>query len=457
MQADIEPEPTESLLTGWGRTAPTRSFVHSPGTGEELATLFENPPERGLIGRGLGRSYGDAAQNAGGAVLSSLKMTGIGPIDEERGEITVDGGVSFDDLLKAIVPRGWFPPVTPGTRFITVGGAIAADIHGKNHHIEGSFCSHVEGMTIQTGRGIVRASKAENADLFWGTAGGMGLTGFVVAATVKLLRIDTPAVKIDTERARDLDDLMNRMESGDDNYRYSVAWIDCLTGGSSLGRGVLTRGDHAHPDELKGRRRKRFMTYAPRDPVGLPVPIPGFALNRGTVRAFNEVWYRKAPTQANRALAPLAPFFYPLDSIDQWNRFYGPRGFVQYQFVVPMSEHEVVRRVIESLSQSKSAPFLAVLKRLGASNESDLSFPIPGWTLAVDLPVRNAELAGMLHEFDRIVAESGGRIYLAKDARLRADVLEIMYPNLSRWREVKARWDPNGVMRSDLARRLGLA
>jgi decaprenylphospho-beta-D-ribofuranose 2-oxidase len=455
MQADIEAEPTETLLTGWGRTAPTRSVVYSPHDTDELTAMFEDPPARGLIGRGLGRSYGDAAQNAGGVVLSSLEMANIGPIDEERGEITVEGGVTFDDLLKVIVPLGWFPPVTPGTRFITVGGAIAADIHGKNHHCDGSFCSHVESMTIRTGSGVVRASQTENADLFWATAGGMGLTGFVINATVKLLRISTPTIRIDTERARDLDDLMSRMESGDHNYRYSVAWIDCLIGGSSLGRGVLTRGDHAQADELKGRKRK-LMTYAPREPVGLPVPVPGFALNRATVRAFNELWYRKAPGHEREALTPLAPFFYPLDSVEQWNRFYGPRGFVQYQFAVPPSSHEVVRRVIESLSRSKTAPFLAVLKRFGASNEADMSFPMPGWTLAVDLPVRNPDLAGMLHEFDRMVAEVGGRIYLAKDARLRADVLEVMYPNLARWREVKSRWDPEGVMRSDLARRLGL-
>jgi decaprenylphospho-beta-D-ribofuranose 2-oxidase len=338
---------------------------------------------------------------------------------------------------------------------VTVGGAIASDVHGKNHHRDGSFGRHVVSIELLTPDGSVVPLQPGD-ERFSATAGGMGLTGVVVRATVRLLRVESAYVLEDVERCADVDDCMQRMAARDDEYRYSVAWIDCLARGRRLGRSVLMRGDHARVDDLPPRRRSQPLE---RRGGGLRLAAPPWApdglLRRSTVAAFNELYFRRAPRSARRRVVGLDPFFYPLDSIAGWNRIYGSRGFLQYQFVVPFGQEAALREVLRRLSSARVPSFLAVLKRLGGGSGM-ISFPMPGWTLALDMPAGDPALGPLLDGLDALVAGAGGRVYLSKDSRLRPDLLEAMYPELPRWREVRRALDPGGVMRSDLSRRLSL-
>jgi decaprenylphospho-beta-D-ribofuranose 2-oxidase len=415
--------------------------------------------DRGLVARGMGRSYGDAAQNAGGTVLDATWLDGIHSVDLASGRITVGGGVSLQTLMERFVPLGWFVPVTPGTRLVSVGGAVAADIHGKNHHVDGSFCSHVLSLTLVTPTGTRTVGPDADPDLFWATAGGMGLTGVVTEATLQMIPVETSYMLVDTERATDLDDVMDKMLHGDDAYRYSVAWIDCQSTGSRLGRSVLTRGDHARLADLPARLAAdpdRARSFVPRQLARVPLTPPGGLLNPLTVGAFNEFWFRKAPRRQLGRPHHMTGFFHPLDGVGEWNRLYGGRGFLQYQFVVPDAAGETVRRIIERLTEVRLASFLAVLKRFGPGDPGPLSFPMPGWTLALDLPVGHDGLDRLLDDLDAEVLAAGGRIYLAKDSRLAPDTFRAMYPAVDRFLEVRSRVDPDGVLRSDLGRRLGL-
>jgi decaprenylphospho-beta-D-ribofuranose 2-oxidase len=447
--------PTDELLTGWGRTAPSRASVWSPRRVDEIVRQVSAAGPRGVLARGLGRSYGDAAQNAGGDVLRLTRLDRVLDIDVQKGRCTVEAGVSLDQLMRALIPLGWFPTVVPGTRFVTVGGAIASDIHGKFRH--GCFCDYVERVELVTTQGAVAVGPDSDPDAFWATVGGMGLTGIITEATIQLQPVETAYATVDTERAPDVDDCMARMLERDDDYRYSVAWIDCLARGRNLGRSVLTRGNHASFDELPPRKRADARLFAPRPLVRTPNLVPGGLLNAASIQAFNETWFRRHPRERRGEIQTLTRFFHPLDGVLGWNRIYGPRGFLQYQFVVPYGAEAVVRTTLERLSSARCASFLAVLKRFEHASSGLLGFPMKGWTLALDVPATaGTDLAALLDELDELVAEVGGRVYLSKDSRLAPRLLPVMYPNLDRWREVRGRLDAHHVFRSDMDRRLGL-
>jgi decaprenylphospho-beta-D-ribofuranose 2-oxidase len=453
------PEPASGhheLFTGWGRTAPTRATRLRPATDADLvaAVRVARSGGRGLIARGLGRSYGDAAQNAGGLVVDMTGRDRVLDWAPDTGTVSVEAGISVDRLLRLFVPKGWFVPVVPGTRYVTVGGAIGADIHGKNHHVSGAFCQHVTGFDLLGADGEVRTvTPAGDPALFWATAGGMGLTGVVLRATIRLTPVRTHLMKVDTERVADLDEMLDRLAGTDDRYTYSVSWIDLLARGRHTGRGVLTRGWHATPADLPAGRTVR--PYDPKIAVHAPDLFPPGLLNRLTVGAFNELWFRKAPLERRGEVQRIESFFHPLDLVGGWNRIYGRHGLVQYQFVVPFSEVAALRRCVELVASSGHASFLAVLKRFGPADAGPLSFPTPGWTLALDLPAAPT-LAPLLDRLDDAVLAAGGRVYLAKDSRLRPDALARMYPRLGEFREVREKVDPDRIFVSDLARRLNL-
>jgi decaprenylphospho-beta-D-ribofuranose 2-oxidase len=444
-------------LSGWGRTAPSAAtFVDADADELDGAVLAELAEPRGIIARGMGRAYGDPAQNAGGTVVRLAR----GPIvlDSRAGTVHVGAGVSLDELLRHIVPRGFFVPVSPGTRFVTVGGAIASDIHGKNHHADGTFGAHVDAMTILLADGTRRAvTPATDPSLWWATIGGMGLTGIVLDATVRLLPIETSRCLVLTERVPNLDSLLERMETGDHLHRYSVAWVDMVATGAHLGRAVLTRGDHATYDQLVAERPAAGDDPFAFAPAGLAAVPPGMpnVLNRLAVRAFNELWYRKAPS-SHLGLESITGFFHPLDMVGDWNRLYGRGGFLQYQFVVPFEAVDTLRTIVATVAASGHASFLAVLKRFGPESGGLLSFPTPGWTLTLDLPAAVAGLGGLVGELDRMVLDAGGRHYLAKDATATPEIIRAGYPRLDEWLQIRRTVDPTGRWISDQARRLDL-
>lgn len=444
----------ERLLAGWGRTSPSLAQVRMIQSPAQVTDAVLQAGGRGVLARGLGRSYGDAAQNAGGSVLDLQDLRSIS-LDAKSGLVTAGAGASLDTVMRAIVPLGFFVPVTPGTRMVTVGGAIAADIHGKNHHVDGSFGTHVTSLRVVDGLGQERVLRPEGAyaEEFWATVGGMGLTGVIVEATFDAIPITSSRMRVDTERADDLDDVMARMVARDDEYRYSVAWIDTI---SASGRGVLTRGDHAPIEMLPADERTTGLAFAPKPLATVPAIVPSGLLNRLTVKAFNEAWFRKAPRQRSDELQSIGAFFHPLDGVQEWNRGYGPSGFLQYQFVVPDSASDVVGIALKSLREIGAPSFLTVLKRFGPANPAPLSFPCPGWTLAADVPATVPGLGTTLDRLDELVAAAGGRLYLAKDSRQSPDLVARTYPRLGQWQSVRDRMDPRGVFTSDLARRLSL-
>jgi decaprenylphospho-beta-D-ribofuranose 2-oxidase len=418
--------------------------------------LDELAEPRGIIARGMGRAYGDPAQNAGGTVVRLARGQIV--LDSRAGTVHVGAGVSLDELLRHIVPRGFFVPVSPGTRFVTVGGAIASDIHGKNHHADGTFGAHVDAMTILLADGTRRAiTPATDRSLWWATIGGMGLTGIVLDATVRLLPIETSRCLVLTERVPNLDSLLERMETGDHLHRYSVAWVDMVATGAHLGRAVLTRGDHATYDQLVAERPAAGDDPLAFAPLGLAAVPPGTpnVLNRLAVRAFNELWYRKAPS-SHLGLESITGFFHPLDMVGDWNRLYGRGGFLQYQFVVPFEAVDTLRTIVATVAASGHASFLAVLKRFGPESGGLLSFPTPGWTLTLDLPAAVAGLGGLVGELDRMVLDAGGRHYLAKDATATPEIIRAGYPRLDEWLQIRRTVDPTGRWISDQARRLDL-
>jgi decaprenylphospho-beta-D-ribofuranose 2-oxidase len=443
-------------LCGWGRTNPVTAQVVQPNSVEQLQELIRGAPPRSLIARGLGRSYGDAAQLNDGTVIQLQAFDRI-ELDPASGTVKAGAGVSLDQILRVIVPAGFFLPVTPGTRNVTVGGAIAADVHGKNHHVDGSFGNHVQRLLLVDGAGRLREltpsghGSVDEAEFFWATVGGMGLTGVIVEATFSLIPITSSLISVDTARYRDLESLMAAMVAADAKYRYSVAWVDSL---DPKGRGVLTCGDHAPVAALPASMQADPLLYDPKALASAPPFLPGGLLNKLTVRAFNEAWYRKAPKQRVGELQAIAPFFHPLDGVQDWNRIYGPAGFLQYQFAVPNDAAYLVPRTLEVFRQVGAPSFLTVLKRFGPSNPAPLSFPIPGWTLAADVPAVVPGLLEVLDQLDEEVAKAGGRLYLAKDSRQSAMTFRTDYSDLDRWISSKNRLDPQLRFCTDQGTRL---
>ena len=445
-------------LSGWGRTAWTVSDTVQPASEAEVRSAVSGAGDRGSIPRGLGRSYGAAAQNAGGQVLL-MAGTPVGAevsLDRSTGVLTAPAGMSLDDILKFAVPQGWFVPVTPGTRFVTVGGAIASDIHGKNHHFDGSFGQHVVSLRLMLSSGeIVDLSPTERPAWFWATVGGMGLTGVVLDARIQMLRIESSRVRVETERLPDFDSVVAAMSSDgeDDKYRYSVSWVDLVATGKSMGRGVLTRGDHATASEAGGGD---VLAYDPKVRLAAPAWVPNQLLNKMSIKAFNELWYRKAPARRHVGIESIPTFFHPLDGVRRWNSLYGTQGFIQYQFIVPLSEVEVLRRVIEAFAGQGVASFLAVLKRMGRQNIAPMSFPTEGWTLTLDMAAGIRGLPELLARVDSMVLDAGGRHYLAKDSHVSPVAVRRGYPRFGEWQDVRDEMDPGKTWNSDLARRLGL-
>ena len=458
-------------FAGWGQVMWSHGRLHEVDSVDEIRNILSSTGSRGAIARGMGRSYGDAAQNSGGDVISLLEANGALSgfdttsdadiqsgesisLDTDTGRVMVEANVVLEDLLRICIPLGWFVPVTPGTRFVSIGGAIAADIHGKNHHCDGSFGSHILSMRVLLSTGdIVDLDPQNNSTWFWATIGGMGLTGIILRAVIQLIPISSHNIDVTTQRVSNVEELMNIMgdQSSDDTYRYSVAWVDIMASGDHLGRGVLTRGNHA-----QGEPTRDALLYEPNVRLTIPKYIPNSVLSSISVKAFNSLWYKKAPKTEQQSAESISSFFHPLDGVKNWNRVYGSRGFIQYQVVVPLVQRDVITDIVKRFNASGVPSFLAVLKRMGPSNEAPLSFPIEGWTLTVDVPANHNGLALLLSTLDELVVSVGGRHYLAKDAHVSPNSFERGYPRLNEWRGVAREMDPNGVWISDLSRRLNL-
>jgi len=447
--ASLPPTPEHVLVHGWGGGEPVAMSALRPASVEEvLATVIGNgEARRGLIARGMGRSYGDAAQLRGGRALDMRRMKAF-ELDRERGDVTAQAGVTLRELLGQLVPVGWMVPVVPGTQHVTVGGAIASDIHGKNHGGAGTFGSHVRAMGLVTGAGELLELEPHDP-LFQATLGGMGLTGVIVWARFALRLVAGPLLSVDTDRVQGLDEALDALRAPGGPHR--VAWLDLL--GSRRGRGVVTRAEHLDAPVGDGGPRGTA-TVAARARV--PESWPQGLLRESTIRVYNALRFRRTPRRERGRVESIGSHMFPLDGLEAWPRLYGRPGFVQYQLVIPYGAERALESVISILRRFRVPCFLAVLKDFGPANEAPLSFPIAGWTLALDLPRAADRLQAALEECDRVVVESGGRVYLTKDSRLRADTVRAMYPRLEEWRGIRDQVDPEQLWRSDLALRTGL-
>jgi decaprenylphospho-beta-D-ribofuranose 2-oxidase len=441
-----------SRLSGWGRVGAVECRVCRPESPRELFALTAG--EGTFIPRGLGRSYGDPSVNAGGLVVDCSRLNAMRSFDADAGVVDCEAGVSLRELIAAFLPRGYFLPVTPGTKFVTVGGAIAMDVHGKNHHLVGSFGNFVESLSLLTPAGeVYECSRTEHADLFWATVGGAGLTGLILSARLRLLAVETGYMRVDYRRCRDLDAMLAKMHEEDHRYAYSVAWVDCLARGKHLGRGVLMRGNHAIRRDL-GASHGAPLKVQPGGQLPVPVEFPSFVLNPLSIGAFNEAFYLRHGDR-DGALVNYDTYFYPLDKLSNWNRMYGRDGFLQYQATMPAGERRGVVRLLEKLGESRRASFLAVLKVMGAANEGWLSYPMPGYTLTLDLPNKPGAVE-FLRSLDRVLLDHGGKLYFAKDSCALPETIAAMYPRLEDFRALRGRIDPEERLSSNLARRLGL-
>ncbi|QAU42438.1 FAD-binding oxidoreductase [Bradyrhizobium guangdongense] len=436
-----------TTVSGWGRFPVVDSEMLRPRSFEGVAEAVV----AGSVARGNGRAYGDAAIGAA-RTIAMTAFDRIRSFDPATGRIRLEAGVLLSDLIDTFGPRGFLPFVVPGTRFVSIGGAIAADVHGKNHHGEGGFGRYVESILLRSGAGeTIEVSREQNSDAFLATIGGMGLTGVILEATMRLRSVETGWIRERVISASDLDAAMRALEASD-SATYSVAWIDCAARSRDLGRSLIYLGEHASADEL-GRGADRFPVG--RNPgLAVPIDLPSMTLNRHSIRAFNEIYYRMGARRAGGDhVVSLYPYFFPLDSIADWNRIYGRRGFLQHQCVIPeVRAREVLGEILERASTRGDASFLAVLKKLG-HGDGLLSFPLPGYTLALDFPVKG-DILKFLDEIDRLVVAAGGRLYLAKDARQSRATFEAGYPALARFNAIRKALDPAKNIRSKLSQRL---
>lgn len=435
-------------LSGWGRYPQVEAQVSTPRDLSELAGLLGKGP---LIARGMGRAYGDAA--IGPHAVSMLAFNRMISFDQATGELVAEAGVTLGEIIAAFLPQGWFLSVTPGTQFVSLGGAIAADVHGKNHHVDGSFGSFVDWIEVMGADGQITRTLPGD-ELFSLTLGGMGLTGIILRAAIRLRRVESGWIRQTTQAAPDLDAALEIFEATAE-ATYSMAWIDCAATGAQMGRSIVMTGEHATRRELPAAHRARPFETPRHAGPRVPFDLPGFLLNPWTIRSFNDLYYWKGRRAAPSALVGWEPFFYPLDAIRDWNRIYGRRGFLQFQCVVPLdSRGEGLRAILSAISRTGAGSFLAVLKRFGAQ-ESRLSFPMQGHTLALDFPINDRSLA-LMPELDRITADHGGRFYLAKDSRISAETLRRTDPRWSTFADWRKARGLGAQFASAQSRRLGL-
>jgi FAD/FMN-containing dehydrogenase len=386
--------------------------------------------------RGLGRSYGDCCLNDGGTLFDMTPMDRFVSFDAATGLLGCEAGVTLADILDVVVPKGWFLPTTPGTKFVTVGGAIANDVHGKNHHAAGTFGRFVESFELLRSDGTIRTcSLRENTELFRATIGGLGLTGVILKATIRLKKVPGPLIRAESVKFDRLEEFFDIAKESDGKFEHTVAWIDALARGKNLGRGIFMRGDH-----VEGASRPR-QSHVKNPPFSVPFDFPGLALNNASIGAFNAVYFHRQRVKTSITTTPYESFFYPLDTIGNWNRIYGRRGFYQYQLVVPPdSARAVMKTVLEMISASRLASFLGVLKTFGNEDSPGLlSFPRAGVTLALDFPNAGNALLALFNALDAVVLDAGGALYPAKDTRMPPDAFRRSFP---RWREFSSYVDP---------------
>jgi decaprenylphospho-beta-D-ribofuranose 2-oxidase len=465
---------TTASLSGWGRTAATTAQLLSTPDAELIAKAVAAVADhdadapshlrRGIVARGLGRSYGDVAQNAGGIVVDMPALNRIHAIDPGAATVDVDAGVSLDELMRAALPHGLWVPVLPGTRQVTVGGAIGCDVHGKNHHSAGSFGNHVASMELLVADGRVLTLTPDgspddpDASIFWATVGGVGLTGIILRAKLNMTRTETAYFLADGIVTHTLDETIAVHSDGSESrYDYSSAWFDAISPAPRLGRAALSRGSLATLEELREHAPKLAaepLAFNAKPLLELPDVFPNGLANKYTFTLLGTAWYAKSGNYTNK-IQSLTGFYHPLDMFSEWNRAYGSDGFLQYQFVVPPTAVTEFKRIIADIQASGHYSFLNVFKLFGEGNRAPLSYPMAGWNVCVDFPIR-AGLHEFLHGLDARVLEFGGRLYTAKDSRTTAATFHAMYPRIDEWIAVRRRVDPHGVFASDLARRLDL-
>lgn len=439
-------------LSGWGNYPVLETHLYRP---ERIREVLNLKGETSWLARGLGRSYGDAAVNDRGGTVLMTRLNRFLEFDETSGVLHAEAGVTLEEILRFFVPREWFLPVTPGTKYVTLGGAIASDVHGKNHHHDGSFGNFVESIELITSTDeVLTCSRNENPELFQATLGGNGLTGIILSARIRLMPIESAYIQQTIVRTQHLDETLASFEEHDRQYQYSVAWVDCFAGGAQLGRSAVILGNHAPAQVLPTALRSNPLPVHGSPRIPIPFRAPNWLLSPVLIRTYSQYHYRWKSRRA-RVLVHYDPFFYPLDGVRDWNRLYGTRGFIQWQCVLPFKNGaEGIRRILEWQHQSGRISYLAVLKKMGKGN-GGLSFPMEGYTLALDFPV-TGHPEQWTRELNELVVSYGGRVYLTKDALLSREHFEAMYPELQYWKQIKQQVDPGGRFTSAQANRLGL-